>query len=281
MSDSESPHPIVCGIVLHPAGHTLSPILHRTAYEELGIDACYHAFDVPREAAADAVRGMRALGIRQLSVSIPLKEEVLAFADRVSTHARRIGAANTLTREGDEIVADNTDWIGVVRTLESLGSWRDRAALVVGAGGAARAVVYALHELGARVTVANRSAERAERLVRDLGGHVGTLDEPWDLLVNTTPIGMYPAVDATPVPVDRLRSGSTVFDTVYRPLETRLLREARAHGCRTQDGLDMLVHQAVAQIHLWTGRTPDAARMRRAALRVLEASPVATPRRSA
>ena len=130
--------PILCGIILHPAGHTLSPILHTTAYNELGLDARYHAFDVPQDALPDAVAGMRALGIRQLSVSLPHKEAVLELADRVSEHARRIGAANTLTRFGDEIVADNTDWVGVRRTLEPLGDWRGKRVTVVGAGGESR-----------------------------------------------------------------------------------------------------------------------------------------------
>ncbi len=262
--------PILCGIILHPAGHTLSPILHTTAYNELGLDARYHPFDVPQDMLPDAVAGMRALGIRQLSVSLPHKEAVLELADRVSEHARRIGAANTLTRFGDEIVADNTDWVGVRRTLEPLGDWRGKRVTVVGAGGAARAVVYALLELGAEVTVTNRSPERAERLSADLGARVGTLDDPWDLLVNATPLGMHPNEGELPVPPERLRSGALVFDTVYRPLETRLLREARARGCRTQDGLDMLVHQALEQLRLWCGRAPDPDRLRRAAIEALK-----------
>ena len=271
MSRADTELPVLCGIVLHPAGHTLSPLLHETAYEALGIRARYVAFDVTSANLAAAVTGMRALGIRQLSVSLPHKEAVLALADRASEHAQRIGAANTLTRVGDEIVADNTDWVGVRQTLEGH-DWQGRRATVVGAGGAARAVVYALRALKFEVTVVNRSAKRAERLGADLGARVGTLDEPWDLLVNTTPLGMHPDTEATPVEAERLCPGAVVFDTVYRPLETRLLREARTEGCPTQDGLDMLVHQAREQLRLWCGQSPDAAPLRRAALGALDAS---------
>jgi len=259
----------VCGIVLHPAGHTLSPAIHAEAYRELGLDAVYLPFDVPPGQLAAAVAGMRALRLRQLSVSLPHKEAVLELADRVSPAARRIGAANTLTRVDDLVVADNTDWLGVTRTLEAHGPWSGRSATVLGAGGGARAVVYALAELGVEVTVVNRTPERAAQLTHELGGRVGTGDEPWDLLVNATSVGMQPESEATPFPAGQLRPESWVFDTVYRPLETRLLAEAKQRGCRKLDGLGMLVHQAVEQLHLWTGRSPTFQRLRQAAERAL------------
>lgn len=259
----------LCGIVLHPAGHTLSPVLHAEAYAELGLDAHYQAFDVPLERLPGAITGMRALGLRQLSVSLPLKEAALALADRVSDAARAIGAANTLTLDGGRVIADNTDWIGVQRSLEPLGPWKGARALVLGAGGAARAVVYALRQMRAEVAIHARTAARAQRLASDLGAELGTPDGIWDLLVNATPVGMHPNTEGTPLPRSLLRSGTTVFDTVYRPLETRLLREARERGCRVQDGLDMLIHQAIEQIRLWSGRSPSHARLRAAALAAL------------
>jgi shikimate dehydrogenase len=262
--------PVLCGIILHPAGHTLSPVLHAEAYAELGLAAHYHAFDVSLASLRDAVAGMRALGLRQLSVSLPLKEAVLGLADRASPAASAIGAANTLTRVGEELVADNTDWIGVLRALEPLGPWRDARALVLGAGGAARAAVYALGRLGARAAVHARTRARAEKLAAELGAELSTPDADWDLLINATPVGMEPSSGATPLEASRLRPQGTVLDTVYRPLETRLLREARAAGCRTQDGLEMLVHQAVEQVRLWSGRSPSPARLRAAALAALE-----------
>ena len=264
--------PTRCAVMLHPAGHTLSPVLHEAAYRELGLDAEYAVWDVPAEGLGAALERMRSEGLRQLSVSLPHKEALLARADRVGPHAARIGAANTLTHVDGALVAENTDWLGVRRTLEPLGPWDGRPATVLGAGGAARAVVYALGELGAAVTVVNRTRSRAERLAADLGGHVGTGEEPFDLLVNATSVGMAPHDGATPFPAERLRDAATVFDTVYRPLETRLLREARERGCRTCDGLDMLVYQAVEQLRLWAGEAPAASVLRRAALEALAAA---------
>lgn len=255
----------LCGIVLHPAGHTLSPVIHGTAYASLGLDARYEVFDVPPAELERALSELAERGALQLAVSLPHKEAVLALADEVSEHARAIGAANTLTTRDGGWVADNTDWLGVQRTLMARGDWSGRRATVLGAGGAARAVVYALHQLAMDVVVVNRTPERAARLVSDLGGRVGELSEPYDLLVNATSVGMQPDVDATPAPAERLQPDATVFDTVYRPLETRLLREAREAGCATQDGLDMLVHQAVEQLRLWSGRRADPAELRAAA----------------
>jgi len=263
---------VLCGIVLHPAGHTLSPVIHAAAYAELGLDAHYQAFDVRPENLAGAIAGMRALGLRQLSVSLPHKEAALALSDSASEAAVAIGAANTLTLEGARVVADNTDWIGVRRSLEPLGPWSDSRALVLGAGGAARAVVFALRQMGARVAVHARTAARARSLAMELGAEVAPADAEWDLLINATPVGMQPESGETPLPRALLRAGATVFDTVYRPLETRLLREAREGGCRVQDGLDMLVHQAIEQVRLWSGRSPSHALLRAAALAALRQS---------
>jgi shikimate dehydrogenase len=224
---------------------------------------------VTAERLGATVRELRASGLTQLCVSLPHKQAVMALADLVTGHARAIGAANTLTARAGVLEADNTDWIGVVRTLEPLGPWRGKRATVLGAGGAARAVVYALRELGLEVGVVNRTRERAQALVAELGGRVAAPDEPWDLLVNATSVGMSPDSGGTPLPAELLRAGATVFDTVYRPLETRLLREARARGCRTQDGLAMLLHQAVEQIRLWSGKRAEIAPLREAALAAL------------
>jgi len=263
----------LCGIALHPAGHTLSPVLHAAAYRALGLDARFEVFDVRPGEFESALAALRARGLTQLCVSLPHKETALCLADRASEGARAIGAANTLTARGAVLEAENTDWIGVQKALAPHGSWRGKRATVLGAGGAARAVVFALRELGAEVIVVNRTRARAERLAAELGARVGTLAEPWDLLVNATSVGMSPDSESTPVPADALRAGALVFDTVYRPLETRLLREARARGCRTQDGLAMLVHQAVEQIRLWSGRRVDPELLRSAALHALRSRP--------
>ena len=247
----------LCGILLHPAGHTRSPAMHGAAYAALGFDAVYLAFDVPPAGLADAMRGARALGVRQLAISLPHKQAVMAHVDEIEETARRIGAVNTVTRVGDRLVGSNTDWLGAVRALESELPLRGARAVVLGAGGTARAVVFGLLERGARVRVLNRSPERARHLADELGaetaGALGDLArEPYDLLVNTTSVGL--RVDASPVDSGALRAGTVVMDAVYDPERTRLLREAESRGARTVSGRWMLIHQAAEQVRLLTGQ---------------------------
>ena len=254
----------LCGIVLHPAGHTRSPAMHNAAFAALGVDAAYLAFDVRPENLAAAISGMRAIGIRQLAVSIPHKEAVMALLDEVDETARRIGAVNTVTRRDQKLVGSNTDWLGAVRAIERVVKPSETRAVVLGAGGAARAVVYGLRERGAKVTVLNRSPDRAKQLAEDLGaGTAGPISElaktPHDILVNTTPVGL--AGDESPVDPSWISSDAVVMDAVYDPPETRLLRDAASRGARTIPGKWMLVYQAAAQLQLWTGMDAPIERM--------------------
>ena len=260
MSDARTPvsaRTALCGILLHPAGHTRSPAMHTAAYAALVFDAVYLAFDVPPARLADAIRGARALGVRQLAISLPHKQSVMKHLDRIEESARRIGAVNTVTRAGDALVGSNTDWLGAVRALESELPLGRARAVVLGAGGTARAVVFGLVESGARVRVLNRTPERAGRLAEELGaesaGALGDLAQaPYDLLVNTTSVGL--RADASPVDPGALRADAVVMDAVYDPERTRLLRDAEACGARTVSGRWMLIHQAAEQVRLLTGR---------------------------
>jgi len=181
----------------------------------------------------------------------------VALCDDVDATARRIGAVNTVTLEGGRLLGANTDWIGAVRALERATQLRDREAVVLGAGGAARAVVFGLIERGARVRILNRRPERAKALAEQLGAHgAGALDElasgPCEVLVNTTSVGL--REDASPVAAGAIPPNAVVLDAVYDPPETRLLRDAAARGARTVGGKWWLVHQAAEQLRLWTGR---------------------------
>jgi shikimate dehydrogenase len=261
------PRTALCAVVLHPAGHTRSPAMHNAAFEALGLDARYVAFDVRPEDLGAALAGARALGIRQLALSIPHKVAALAHLDAVDETARRIGAVNTVTLEGGRLVGANTDWIGAVRALERERPLGGARAVVLGAGGTARAVVFGLLERRARVQVLNRTAEKARALAAELGAEAGgALAElaglPCDVLVNTTSVGL--REDRSPVEADWIPPGTLVMDAVYDPPETRLLREARARGARTVGGKWMLVEQAREQIRLWTGREAPAEVMARA-----------------
>jgi shikimate dehydrogenase len=250
---------LACGLVLHPAGHTRSPAMHRAAYQALGIEATYTAHDVPPEALKSRLAELRASGVRQLAVSIPHKESMMECVDEVEPVGRAIGAINTITLNEDRWVGTNTDWIGALRALERATPVDGQHAVVLGAGGTARALVYGLRERGCEVTVLNRTVARAERLVEDLGASAaGPLEALADLspeiLVNTTSVGLDEM--RSPVPGSALRPAMTVLDAVYSPEKTQLLADAEAIGAIPIGGKWMLVYQAVEQLRLWTALLP-------------------------
>jgi len=230
--------------------------MHNAAFAALEVDAVYVAFDVVPERLGAALAGGRALGLRQLAISLPHKIAAMEHLDEVDVVARRIGAVNTATAREDRWIGTNTDWIGAVRALERETTLAGREAVVLGAGGAARGVVYGLIERGARVRVLNRTVARAEALARDLGAAAaGPLesfaDGPRDVIVNTTRVGLRET--RTPIDPDAIPRDAVVMDAVYDPPETALLRAAAARGARTVGGKWMLVHQAAEQLQIWSG----------------------------
>ncbi len=256
-----SPSTALCGVVLHPAAHSRSPAMHNAAYRALGIDAVFVALDVPPAQLGAAIAGARALGIRQLAISLPHKQAVMEHLDEVDETARRIGAVNTVTLQDGRLVGSNTDWLGLARALERETKLAGRRAVVLGAGGTARAAVFALRERGARVSVLNRTIPAAEAVAGELGAErAGGLELlaqlEWDVLVNTTSVGL--RSDESPIAAPALRAGTVVFDAVYDPPQTRLLRDALAAGARTVGGKWMLVEQAIEQIRIWSGRHAPA-----------------------
>jgi shikimate dehydrogenase len=249
----------LCAVVLHPAAHTRSPAMHNAAFAALGLDAVYLAFDVAPAELRAALDGARALGLRQLAISIPHKVAALGLVHELDATARRIGAINTATLRDGRWLGSNTDWLGAVRALERETELAGKRAVVLGAGGTARAVVFGLRERGARVTVLNRTAARAEALARELGAEAaGPLERlrglDWDVLVHTSSVGL--RSDASLVEPAWLRPGAVVLDAVYDPAETRLLRDARERGAVAIGGKWMLVHQAGEQLRLWSGCEP-------------------------
>jgi len=230
--------------------------MHNAAFAALGIDARYLAFDVRPDGLRTAIAGLRALGARQVAISIPHKQAAMAWADQLDETARKIGAINTLTRQRDEWIGGNTDWIGGVRALERARSLDGARAVVLGAGGTARALVFGLLRRGAEVTVLNRTTESAVRLADELGAaSAGPLSQlagtPHDVLVNTTSVGL--RSDESPVDAASISAAAVGMDAVYDPPQTRLLRDAEARGALTVAGKWMLVYQAAEQFRLWTG----------------------------
>jgi 3-dehydroquinate dehydratase/shikimate dehydrogenase len=256
----------VFGVVGRPVAHSLSPAMHNAGFAARGLDAVY----VPFEAAdaADFVTFAEAFGVRGASVTAPFKEALAGRVARRDGAAETTGAVNTLARDNDDAWSGaNTDVPGFLAPLEGepLGG---RRVAVLGSGGAARAVVVALQGAGARPTLHARDRVKAESTARRLGCGAGAwppAPDSWDVLVHATPAGTWPALDETPLPEYEFRGG-LVYDLVYNPAETRLMKDAAAAGCRTLGGLPMLVAQAERQFRIWTGSPPPGGLFRRAAL---------------
>ncbi len=262
----------VVGVIGDPVAHSLSPLLHNTAFAELGVDWVSVGFPVAAGAAGAALDGARALGIRGLSVTMPHKDDVARRVDRLSALAGRLGAVNCVVDEDGSWRGENTDGAGFVDALRRRDGFdpRDRSCLVVGAGGAARAVIAALADAGAGVVIVlNRSSDRA-RAAAALADAVGRTGQPeeaarCDLVVNATPLGMVGQAGATwPVDPGLLHRGQVVVDLVYHPTLTPWLAAARSRGASVSNGLGMLVHQAGLQVASWTGLDPPVEAMWRA-----------------
>ena len=282
--------PFQTGLIGWPLGHSVSPAMHNAAFAALGLEGRYDALPVAPEEVAALVHSLPARGYRGVNVTIPHKQAIMPLMDDLSDAARAIGAVNTVIVErfskslsaeaasndlGNRftvLCGDNTDWLGFLHPLEARGfELAGKSALLLGAGGSARAVAYALAMRGvSQLAVWNRTPDRAAELAHHVAALAPALTIhqftnspfpishfPFDLIVNTTPVGMWPNADASPWPDDLpFPPGALVYDLVYRPEETRFLRQAAAAGCATQGGLAMLVAQGAAAFEMWTGLNP-------------------------
>jgi len=243
------------GIMGNPVSHSLSPAMHNAAFQHLGLNKVYVPFAT--QDAAAAINGFRALGVKGVSVTIPHKQAVIPQLDGIDPVAAKIGAVNTLIINGTNVYGCNTDWLGANAALKELTPLKGKNVLLLGAGGSARAIGFGLLEEGASLTLASRTPTTGKDLAAALGC-------PWtplhaisgvraDILINATSVGMGAGHEQTPIACQSLVHFGIVMDIVYAPLETKLLREAKAAGCRTINGLAMLLYQGVAQFELWTG----------------------------
>ena len=263
-----------------PVAENPTGVMQEAAFRERGLNWRYLNLEVPPERLADAMLGVRAMGLAGLNLTIPHKVAVMPLLDELSPAARLIGAVNTVRRDGDRLLGENTDGKGFLRALETDAATpaRGQRVLILGAGGAARAIATELALAGAReIVVVNRSAVRGPAMVADLvrGTGITAHWEPWTgcfrvpagfgVLVNATSAGLFPQVDEMP-DVDLAGADDTmlVCDAVFNPAETKLLRVAAAHGLRTLDGLSMLVYQGVIGFELWTGQPAPEAVMKAA-----------------
>lgn len=257
-----------------PVTHSVSPMMQNAAFRERRLDYIYQTLSVSTENLATAVAGLRELKVRGANVTIPHKTAVMAFLDTLDAPARRIGAVNTIVNDNGRLTGYNTDAVGFLAALRA-GRFEPegKKATVLGAGGAARAIVFALKDAGAAVNIVNRTFSTAAELAATTGatafrateeGYLRAL-EGATLVVNATSVGLCPNDSASPISPSLLKPGMTVFDTIYRPRQTRLLREAQAAGCDVIGGLEMLVAQGALSFELWTGEPAPREVMVRAA----------------
>lgn len=275
----------VLGVFGHPVAHSLSPIIQNAAIEALGIDYIYVPFHVLPKDLEKAVQGIRALNIAGVNVTIPHKENIIAYLDEMSERSMRIHSVNTVINRDGRLFGDTTDGAGFLQSAQAeWGRLDGKRVLLLGAGGSAKAVSFALAEIGCKIVIANRTVERARELAEGLNAVFGRdvarasgmqnkvlADEVKcaDLLVNTTSVGMSPDIDSTPIPGELLHSNLLVYDLVYNPSTTVLVRQARERGARALNGLGMLVHQGALSLEIWTGRHAPVNVMEEAAAVVL------------
>lgn len=275
----------ICALIGDPVEHTMSPAMHNAAFQDLGLDYVYIPFRVKPDDLKQAVLGLKALNVIGFNVTIPHKVAIIPFLDNLDPLAEKIGAVNTVVNKNGMLTGLNTDAEGFYRTLlDHKVEIKDAKTVVLGAGGASRAISTILAGKGARLTILNRQeeldwAENIARLIhKELGeevrvlelGHLAGVLTGADLLVNTTSVGMYPADDISPVPAMLLKNIPLVFDIVYNPITTKLLKEAAAAGAKTISGVEMLAWQGALAFEKWTGKTAPLELMRSEAVKMLE-----------
>jgi shikimate dehydrogenase len=275
------------GIIGHPISQSLSPLMHNTAFEALGISASMNAFDIEPQSLQEALQGFATLDFGGLNVTIPHKEAIMPLLDEIAEEASIIGAVNTVKFEHGKSAGFNTDSFGFLQTLESIRSAVEGGKFVVlGAGGAARAVVYVLlkHFRTNQIVIASRSTTRTQDLIEHFKGssqaklsafspsdlQFSRIFETSDVIINATPAGMIPRVNDTPIPDPPFRAGHVVVDLIYRPLRTEFMRRASEVGAQTISGLEMFIHQGARAFDIWTGQAMDTKLVREVLSRKLE-----------
>jgi len=262
---------VIFAVLGNPVSHSLSPVMHNTALSEVGYNGVYHAFKV--KDIGEAVSGIKALGIRGASITIPHKISVIEFLDKLDDTAEKIGAVNTVINRHGVLTGYNSDCLGAIKAILEKTAIKDKNVVIIGAGGAARAIGFGIISQGGRITILNRTAAKGERLARHLGAEFQPISNlkktGCQILINTTPVGMIPDTNVMPVQREDLDKTMVVMDVVYNPLKTRLLREAENIGCRTVDGVSMFVYQGAFQFELWTGKRAPVEVMKKAVLNAL------------
>jgi len=274
----------VCGIIGDPVEHSLSPVMHNVAFEELNLDFVYLAFRVRREELSDAIIGARSLDLLGLNVTMPHKNAVMRYLDEIDSTARSIGAVNTILNNEGRLLGYNTDGIGALKALEENGiTPNGKKLLLLGAGGAGKAIAFHAAREVEELVILNRTPQKAKKLAEVLrkefnkkinGDALSTeiMKEELrdaDILVNATSVGMHPDIDQSLVPPSSLRTDLCVMDIIYNPLETKLAKDAKAVGAKVVSGIEMLVYQGAASFEIWTNHPAPVKVMKQAVLNKL------------
>ena len=262
----------IYGVIGNPISKSMGYLIHNRAFKETGSSDIYVPFLVDN--VEKFFKGFSPY-FEGLSVTMPFKEDIMAVIDEVDETARKIGAVNTVVRDGEGWKGYNTDCTGAVKALEEHIDLNEKKVLIIGAGGTAKAIGHGVREKGAKITVTyNKNKERGTQLAKELGAEVVNVqdagEEEVDVLINCSPVGMNPDVEATPISSRHLRKGMIVFDSVYNPPETRLIRDAKAAGCTAISGIELFINQAVGQFELWTGQKAPANPMRDVVVKTIE-----------
>ncbi|MFX0008862.1 MAG: shikimate dehydrogenase [Candidatus Hermodarchaeota archaeon] len=277
-------HTKVLCVIGHPIEHSMSPVMHNAALKELSLDFIYLAFDVPPKDLEKAVLGFKKHDMKGINVTIPHKEAIIKYLDEIDHLAEKIGAVNTIKNINGQLIGRNTDAYGAKKALIDTGfELTGKKALIIGAGGAARAISFALSDEIDEIFICNRTEERAIKLAKDLKDStkitatgrtfstdvLKSLIDKVDLLINTTPLGMYPDVEKTPIPRKFLADHLFVYDIIYNPLKTQLLKDASETGCKTLNGIDMFINQGALAFEWWTDMKPNLDTMKEKILELL------------
>ncbi|WP_057764893.1 shikimate dehydrogenase [Cytobacillus praedii] len=268
-------------VIGDPIAHSMSPAMHNDLFQAYGIDAHYQPLHVRRENLKEAVIGLKAIGTAGFNITIPHKETIIPLLDKLDPLAEAIGAVNTVVNEDGKFVGYNTDGSGYLQGLLTLlPTIKEKNILIIGAGGAARALYFTLAQAGVnRLDICNRTTQKAEQLINECPFHVPSAAigkeeaekklADYQLLIQTTPIGMSPNIESLPLSLHNLETDALVSDIIYNPLETKILREAKNKGAKIQNGLDMFVYQGALAFEKWTGIFPNIERMKNIVLNQL------------
>ena len=259
------------GVIGRPARHSFSPLIHNKGYQALGLNYIYLAFEA--KSLKKAFDGLKEIGINGFNVTMPFKQEIIKYIDKVDASAEKVNAVNTVVNRNGKFTGYNTDGIGAVNALKKATRLKGKKVLLFGAGGAGRAIAFALQKEKAKITISEKTSSKGKALAKEVRGKFVSLSnairtDP-DIIINATPVGMKPNINSSVIPKEFLERQMVVFDIVYNPIETKLLKDAKKVGCRTINGIEMLLEQAYKSFEVFTGKKAPRNEIRKAVLKEL------------